>query len=263
MDVAQVLARFDSEMRADPPPEPGTQVERVGSVVRVLGDSCSVSFSQLTPSDAGAVIAEQTAFFRSLGKRVEWKVYGHDLPSDLGERLREAGYAPDPTETFMVFDLADALDPGPRPAGVEIRRVTDRGGLETAVAVGHDAFGRGEGWTFEEYAGRLSGPSLAILLAYADGAPVASGRLEMPPDRRFASLWGGGTAPSHRGRGIYRALVGARAELARRRGYRFLTVDALPTSRPILERVGFRPLTSITGWVLEPGHDERGEAQPS
>ena len=47
-------------------------------------------------------------------------------------------------------------------------------------------------------------------------------------------------------------LVARRAEEARRRGYRFLTTDARETSRPILERGGFVPLTGITGWVLRP-----------
>lgn len=263
LDVAQLLARFDAEMRARPPPEAGTRVERVGPVVRVLGESCWVSFSQLTSSNARAVIADQTAFFRSHGKRVEWKVYGHDLPPDLGELLREAGYAPDPAEALMVFDLANALEPGPWPTGVEIRRVTDHDGLDTAVAVSHDAFGHGEGWAVGEYARRLADPGLAVLLAYADGVPVASGRLEMPPGRSFASLWGGGTAPSYRGRGIYRTLVAARAEMARGRGYRFLTVDAQPTSRPILERLGFQALTSITGWVLGPTRGGAAGAQPS
>ena len=263
MDPVQILARFDSEMRARPPPEAGTRVERAGPVVRVLGDSCWIAFSQLASSDARAAVAEQTAFFRSLGKRVEWKVYGHDTPPGLGELLREAGYAPDPAETLMVFDLSEALESGPTAHGIEIRRVTDRGGLETAVAVSRDAFGRGEGWAVEEYARRLAAPSLVILLASVDGTPVASGRLEMPPDRAFASLWGGGTSPAYRGRGIYRALVAARAEMARGHGYRFLPVDALPTSRPILERLGFRALTSITGWVLDPGRGGTGGPQPS
>ncbi len=74
----------------------------------------------------------------------------------------------------------------------------------------------------------------------------------MPEGRVFASMWGGSTVPEQRGLGMYRALVARRADEARRRGFRFLTTDARETSRPILERVGFVPLTGITGWVLRP-----------
>ena len=34
--------------------------------------------------------------------------------------------------------------------------------------------------------------------------------------------------------------------------YRYLTVDARDTSRPILERLGFIELTTVTGWTLAP-----------
>ncbi|HTX49603.1 MAG TPA: GNAT family N-acetyltransferase, partial [Caulobacteraceae bacterium] len=59
-----------------------------------------------------------------------------------------------------------------------------------------------------------------------------------------------GAVPDYRGRGAYRALVAARADEARRRGHRFLTVDARETSRPILERLGFQPLATVRGWTL-------------
>ena len=73
------------------------------------------------------------------------------------------------------------------------------------------------------------------------------------PDRAFAGLYGGGTDPVWRGRGVYRAVVAARAAEARARSVRYLTVDALETSRPILQRLGFEPLAQVTGWLLRAG----------
>ena len=59
----------------------------------------------------------------------------------------------------------------------------------------------------------------------------------------FAGLWGGGsTLPGWRGRGIYRALVGRRAQLAAQLGVKYLLVDASAASRPILGRLGFVPI---------------------
>lgn len=252
MDREELLARFDAEMRTDPPPEEGLVTQHAGPVVRQIGRRCVVIFSQLPAADAAARVAEETAFFRGLRRETEWKVYGHDRPTELAELLRAAGYVPDPPETLMVHDLEGPLAGGPGPPELEVRRVTDRRGLADAVAASALAFGPDDGWRTDDYAARLADPAMAILVGYLGGRPVSCARLEMPPGRSFAGLWGGGTAPAHRGRGIYRALVGARAEIARRRGFRYLSVEARATSRPTLERLGFEPLDSVTGWVLRP-----------
>jgi len=231
-------------------------LEAVGGVVRAVGHYACIGYSKLSEASADRAIEDQVAYFTSLGQEVEWKVYGHDRPGDLGARLAARGFQPDETETLMVFDLA--LEPPPaRPdREVDIRRVRDEAGLGDLLAVSSKAFGRDENRKAEPFRARLADPTLGLFVAYADGAPVAAGRLEMPPGRSFAGLWGGGTVPDFRGRGIYRALVASRAQEARRRGYRYLNIDARDTSRPILERLGFVPLITVTGWVLRPSAPE-------
>ena len=81
---------------------------------------------------------------------------------------------------------------------------------------------------------------------------VSAARMELVPGTRFAGLWGGGTVEGWRGRGIYRALVAHRARAAVARGYRYLQVDAMATSRPILERLGFEPMTTTQPHVYQP-----------
>jgi hypothetical protein len=81
------------------------------------------------------------------------------------------------------------------------------------------------------------------------GEPVSIGRLYTHPDSAFGGLYGGGTLAAFRGRGFYRATVAARARDARELGARYLLVDALPTSRPILESLGFQHLTDT--WPCE------------
>lgn len=252
MTPAEILARFDAEMRADPPPEAGVRHERAGGIVRAVGAYNCIFFSNLADADADAVIAAQAASFRAIGAEVEWKVYGHDLPADLDHRLAAAGFEPDGQETLVAFDLALRPPDGAVPAGVEIRRVTDDAGLEDLIQVAGAAFGRDQRRRLEVFRARLDDPTMALYVAYVDGRPVSSGRMELPPERSFASLWGGGTLPAYRGRGIYRGLVAVRAAEALRRGYRFLTIDAASTSRPILERLGAMPLVSVQGWLLKP-----------
>lgn len=239
-------------MRANPPRAAGVRHERVGSIVRSSGLWNVVLFWRLAESDTAAAVGEQAAFARSTGIELEWKVYGHDEPRGLANVLQNAGFVADPQETFMVFDLSRELPDGAADDAVEIRQVVDAAGVDDFIAVGDAAFGRTHGAKAETYVRSLGDPALALFVAYRGGRAVSAGRLQMPEGRSFASLWGGGTAPEHRGLGIYRALVAHRARAARRRGYRYLTVDAAAMSRPILERLGFMPLTDITGFVLKP-----------
>ncbi|HKV70096.1 MAG TPA: GNAT family N-acetyltransferase [Gemmatimonadales bacterium] len=248
-----MLKRFDAELRIDPVPEAGTRFEAIGGVVRATGKSAGIVYWELSEADADRTIEEQVAYFRSLGQEVEWKVYGHDRPRDLGARLAAHGFEPRAPETLMVCDLAGGVQSAPPNLDIEIRCVRDDAGLHDLVAVASDAFGRDFRARFDRFRLRLGDPTLGLFVAYAGGVPVAGGRLEMPPGRSFAGLWGGGTVPTFRGRGIYRTLVAARAREAARQGFRYLTVDAGSASRPILERLGFVPLSTITEWVRQPG----------
>lgn len=255
MTGADILASYDSEMRADPPRAAGVRHERLGSLIRMGWPENIVMFWTLSEDDAPAAVAEQAAYARSAGIELEWKVYGHDGPPGLVPLLERAGFVADPSETFMVLDLANDLPDGVSDAygaSLEIRRVVNAAGVDDHLAVSHTAFGRPHRVDAESYLRSLGDPELSLFVAYLDGRPVSAGRLQMPEGRSFASMWGGGTVPAQRGRGIYRSLVVHRAREARRRGYRYLTVDAAVTSRPILERLGFAPLTSITGYVLRP-----------
>jgi GNAT superfamily N-acetyltransferase len=248
--MEELRAQFDREMRIDPPLYPGARSERVGPIVRVLGAENYVIYSDLDEGNAARVVAEQAQFFRRLGADVEWKVLGHDGPARLEQILAAEGFVPDAPETLVVYDLAKGAPGAPPGPEVQIRQVIDDRGLRDAAAANEAAFGPEGRWPIEQWRAVLEDPTQTLWVAYVRQAPVASGRLELPPARSFAGMYGGGTAPAHRRRGIYRALVAARAALALERGYRYLTVDARETSRPILERLGFVPLTTTRPWVL-------------
>ena len=91
------------------------------------------------------------------------------------------------------------------------------------------------------------------VVAVAGDTAISAGRVEFPEDSDFAGLWGGGTLPRWRGRGVFRSLVAHRARLARERGYRYLQVDASADSCPILKRLGFVELAQTTPFTY-PAH---------
>ncbi|GAA3506193.1 GNAT family N-acetyltransferase [Streptomyces prasinosporus] len=258
MDHAATLALFDRDLREGARPDgPGARVERTGAVVRQTAPAHGwngVVWSALDETDADAAIAEQIAHFTRLGRGFEWKLYGHDLPVDLGQRLVAAGFTPEPEETLMICEVADlTLDTEP-PGGVRVVPVTDRAGVGLVADVHEKAFGADASWLRRQLLDRLSADpgTVVAVLALAGDEPVGAARMELVPGTRFAGLWGGGTVRAWRGRGVYRALVAHRARVAAERGCRYLQVDASDQSRPILERLGFTPLTTTTPYVYAP-----------
>lgn len=81
------------------PDAPGARIEHVGKVVRQVGTErgwSGVTWSDLDEASADEAIAEQIRYFTGLGREFEWKLYGHDQPEDLGQRLRTPGSPPSP-----------------------------------------------------------------------------------------------------------------------------------------------------------------------
>lgn len=256
-----LLAAYDEQIRRRPEAAGGsTVVERADGVVRVMagGDGwIGVTFSQLSAATADEVIAAQVDRFAELDPSTEWewKHYSHDRPSDLPQRLRAAGLIPGPPEALLVACIADLnLDTRP-PSGVELVEVKDQQGIDALVSV-HDAVFGGDhtntGRALATQIYRDPAPVRAVL-AVAGDLPVSSGRIEFTFGTDFASLWGGGTRPEWRGRGIFRALVAHRAALAADAGFNYLQVDASADSQPILRKLGFIELATTTPFTREPG----------
>ncbi|MEV1021176.1 GNAT family N-acetyltransferase [Streptomyces sp. NPDC050264] len=268
MDHEAVLALFDRQLRREARPDgPGTRVERAGDVVRQVGPVTGwngVLWSALDAAGADAAIAEQARYYGELGVEAEWKAYGHDRPGDLGARLTAAGFVPEETETLLVAETAGlAFDVAP-PDGIRLLPVTGEAQVELIERVHERAFGTSRSSIGYQVRQQLADDPATVpaVVALHGDEPVSAGRLEPHAGTDFASLWGGGTVPEWRGRGIYRALVAFRARIAAGRGFSYVHVDATSYSRPILERLGFVVLGTTTPYVLEtPGPSDPGDLQ--
>ncbi|MFE0427353.1 GNAT family N-acetyltransferase [Streptomyces sp. NPDC058953] len=250
-DPAALLADFDRRLRRDAVDDtPGTLIERVGDVVRCTGpDWNGVLWSALDETTADAAIAAETAHFDAIGATAEWKLYAHDRPADLADRLVAAGFVPEDEETLMAGGAAALAAEPVLPEGVRLVDVTDPAGVDLMDEVHRAAFERDAPGMREQLLRTLGRDTTVMTVALAGDVPVSAARMDLHPGTGFASLWGGGTTPDWRGRGIYRALVAHRARIAAARGYHWLQVDAGAMSRPVLERLGFRALTTTTPYV--------------
>ncbi|MFC4011235.1 GNAT family N-acetyltransferase [Nonomuraea purpurea] len=250
MDRDKTLALFDRQLRREARPDgPGVRIERAGGVVRQVGPEHAwngILWSGLDERDADAAIAEQVRYFGSLGLSFEWKLFAHDRPADLDRRLLAAGFTAEPAEALMVAEVA-ALPGSGAPEGVRLVPVTDRAGVELAAGVHERVFGTTH--VRERLLDQLATGDVVAVVAMAGDVPISAARMDLHPGTGFASLWGGGTVPEWRGRGVYRALVAYRAREAAARGYEYLQVDASDDSGPILARLGFDRLGTTTPYV--------------
>jgi GNAT superfamily N-acetyltransferase len=124
---------------------------------------------------------------------------------------------------------------------IKVEKVSDESRIADFLSVEQAIWSRTR-LSHEQLGSSLSDPLERDVgfLAYQDEKPVGFARLTTSPDSAFAGLWGGGVLENFRGTGVYRALLAARiAEAKTRPGVRFLRVDALPTSQPILEKYSF------------------------
>jgi GNAT superfamily N-acetyltransferase len=243
MDIEKVLHDYDRFERRGAF-IPGYRREETPRLVRMIdpgGQYSYISFSSLSSGDADVTIADEIEYFEGLGQAFEWKLYSHDRPGDLKERLAARGFSIGKDESVMVQELA-RLQEGPR-RGTEhdIRRINDPSLISDVIEV-HAKVWDDDPKSYLPRIGSLVRDSpdyISLYVAYMGDMPVCAGWIYFPPDSPFASLWGGSTLSEYRGRGIYSDMLAIRAHEARRRGYSYLTIDASPMSRPIAERRGF------------------------
>jgi GNAT superfamily N-acetyltransferase len=261
--IAELLAAYDEQLRGDAETS-GVPSTTDGPVVRVeyptRGFVSYRSLEGLDGSELDALIARQRDFFAARGQAVEWKTRGHDLPADLPDRLTAAGFVAEERETVVIAESAvvaarlqgrDAVD------GVTIRRTTDLADFERIAAMESTVWGEDWSWLTQDLASRHAAGDTDIYVAVADGAVVSAAWAVHKPGTDFTGLWGGSTLAEWRGRGIYKALVAVRAARAVELGHRYLQVDASDDSSPILQRLGFLPVTTTTPYVFTPRGNER------
>ncbi|MEV1144188.1 GNAT family N-acetyltransferase [Micromonospora sp. NPDC049799] len=262
LDVTMLRTTYDRQLRAwvpDPLPA-GVTVEHDGPLVRIIGldHGGFLTYRDLGGLDGpnlDALIARQVEDFRRRGQSVEWKLHGHDQPADLPDRLRAAGFEPEPEETVVIGPAAPLAAALPVvPEGVRLREVTARADLERIAAMEEAVWNSDRSHLVTGLEKEIAADphSITVVVAEAGDEVVSAGWVRYVPGTAFATLWGGSTLAPWRRRGIYRALVTYRARLAVQRDRTLLQVDASSESRPILQRLGLVPVTTTTPYVYTP-----------
>jgi len=262
-DAATLLAAYDAQLRARVPERlpAGETLERDGPLLRFSGSPGHgfVLYRDLGGIEGEALdelIARQVAAYAARGERFEWKYHSHDLPADLPKQLRAAGFVSEDTETIVIAPVAAIAGEPDLPTGVALREVTTREDFGRIATLEQAVWGDEDqhGWLVDmlESERAVDPESLTIIVAEAGSTVVCAAWVRFAYGTEFATLWGGATLPDWRRRGIYRATVAYRANLAAAQGFRYLETDASDDSRPILERLGFIAVTKTTPFIWSP-----------
>lgn len=207
------------------------------------GGMNEVCLAVLTPDEADALIDQTLAEYRDLGIRFRWTVGPDSAPADLVARLQSRGLQPE-TAIGLACPTADLTEH--LPPGVSIEPV-DEANVEAYTEVMAVGWGMDPAPLLAFHHQILDSERERVPMHFArlDGRPAGSAAMALQP--RSAYLMGAVVLPELRGRGLYRALVTARASHAARLGLSLATSHArASTSAPILIRLGFREVCRLT-----------------
>ena len=264
---ADLLRRLHEQIRlADRDHGPGVVIEHDGPIHRAYPPDPGEEGAMLeSPEGLGpdpdATSRRQVDFFTTRGQAVEWKTYAYDEPADLVEVLHAYGFVPEEPEALLLGPAERLAEPVVLPGRYAVRAISadaDAAELEWEQVGRLDEAVSGEGrsqWSRLLRAEEEADPRhvrAVVAIDHERDEVVGHGVLRLVEGTDFAGLWGGKVHPDHRGRGLYRAMTAVRARWAVEAGFSVCRVDALPTSRPILERLGMVQVTTTTPCVLSP-----------
>ncbi len=248
MKKNELLALFHQELRLEAT-TPGYTREVTEHLVRHVAKQKNekgfIICSHVNAQNASEVIDNELDYFKNLGQEFEWKVYSYDQPHNLKNLLLQKGFEMEGEEALMVLELNEQH----RPTSVFVEEISDMEGIEEIIALENTIWGEPHNDLGERlWKDKQNDPdSLFLYGIYDEGSLVSAAWMYIEPNSSFVSLWGGSTLSNHRGKGYYTALLTVRAKKAYECGRKYLTVDARPMSRPILEKYGFACLAYTYG----------------
>lgn len=218
-----------------------------------------IAFSQVEAADAERVIDEGIATYRACGQPVKWCVGPWTKPADFGERLARRGFRSWDVRgmgcsTDLVLDGASRAREHGSADFIHVERVTPAT-LEEYLVTSHqgwgvpiDALERARQRHLDGIVG--AAPRVLLFTARLGDQAVGTGAIFLRDE--FGYLVGTQVLDHARGRGVYRALVGARLRALRERGLEYAVTQAREaTSAPMLEHLGFETLFRSKCFMLD------------
>jgi len=247
-----LLARYDKQLRVHVA-YPEARKEITGDVVRFIRQAPGMNFVSFTfanEPELERVIDRELEYFVPMNQPFTWKVYDHDLLPSLKDKLVSRSFVgdDDPADV-MVLEIDEASSYLFQPVKADIRRITTLEGLKDVIHVLDTVYENSNTWVNDRLGLHLRIPGyLSVYAAYVQNQPASIAWTYFPRGQ-FATLFAGSTIAEYRKQGLYTSLVATRLQEIRERGYRYAAVETGAMSKPIVEKHGFRHLTTV--WDYE------------
>jgi len=247
-----LLARYDKQLRVHVA-YPEARKEITGDVVRFIRQAPGMNFVSFTfanEPELERVIDRELEYFVPMNQPFTWKVYDHDLLPSLKDKLVSRSFVgdDDPADV-MVLEIEEASSYLFQPVKADIRRITTLEGLKDVIHVLDTVYENSNTWVNDRLGLHLRIPGyLSVYAAYVQNQPASIAWTYFPRGQ-FATLFAGSTIAEYRKQGLYTSLLATRLQEIRERGYRYAAVETGAMSKPIVEKHGFRHLTTV--WDYE------------
>lgn len=214
----------------------------------VVGPTFGVVTSIDVAEDGVPSLLDEVRELIPAGVRTDWYIGPSMRPANLAADLLALGLREPEDGGGTLHALVIDREPIGIAEGIETHEVTTMSDFAAAAELRWEAFRLSDeerdeergvlAASFEDYQ-QMKDRSTISIVATIDGRVAGDAAALLSTRGLF--LIGGATAPWARGRGVYRALVGARWRYAVARGTPALAVHAIHnTSSPILRRLGFQ-----------------------
>lgn len=247
-----LLARYDKQLRVHVA-YPEARKEITGDVVRFIRQAPGMNFVSFTfanEPELERVIDRELEYFVPMNQPFTWKVYDHDLLPSLKDKLVSRSFVgdDDPADV-MVLEIDEASSYLFQPVKADIRRITTLEGLKDVIHVLDTVYENSNTWVNDRLGLHLRIPGyLSVYAAYVQNQPASIAWTYFPRGQ-FATLFAGSTIAEYRKQGLYTSLLATRLQEIRERGNRYAAVETGAMSKPIVEKHGFRHLTTV--WDYE------------
>ena len=218
-----------------------------------------VMWHQFSADATDHCIIEEIAAATGSVEALMWKVYGHDAPTNLRERLLAHGFADHDPCTLMVAPVARVIaELGDPPNHITVRQLREASEFDAYQEIWDSVWPTAPNARYVNDYRTLAAdrdPGVVFFAGFSSShEPVTSGYLFHAPGSPFALLCGGATKTTWRNQHAYSAMLIARTKCALERGANYLSVEASPQSQPILERLGFERLSTLLFYEKDLGN---------
>jgi GNAT superfamily N-acetyltransferase len=170
---------------------------------------------------------------------IDWLVFPHDQPADLGKRLEARGMPGGSGGNWLWTDLTSIGANTTVPDHVRIEQVRNDQMMAEWVRVSEAGFGSGLSMFYDAYARHGYGPDAFSLhyIGYVDEEPVTAGTLLDAGG--CASIYDVSTPPAFRHRGFGRAITHVLMQEIRDRGYADTWIWSSNMAKSVYQKLGY------------------------